>query len=38
MFSQKNYEDVIQLPMNHNGIPQLHVCPTRHTASPNDVE
>jgi len=34
----KNCEEVIQIPMDHNGIPSLHVSPTRHIASPNEVE
>jgi len=37
-FIHTNHEDVIQLPMDHNGVPQLHVCPTKHIASPNEVE
>jgi len=24
--------------MDHNGVPQLYVCPTGHIASPNEVE
>jgi len=33
-----NREEVIELPMDHNGVPLLHVCPIRHISSPNEVE
>jgi len=38
MFIHKNHEDVIQLSTDHNGVPQLHACLTKHIASPNGVE
>jgi len=28
IFTHRNHEDVIQLSMNHSGVPQLHVGPT----------
>jgi len=27
MFIHINHEDAIQLPTDHNGVPQLYVCP-----------
>jgi len=40
MFIHKNHEDAIaiQLPTDHNGVPPLCVCPTRHTAPQNEGE
>jgi len=39
MFIHTNHEEIIQLPIDHNhGVPQLQICPTRHIASPNEVE
>jgi len=39
MFTHKNCEEAIQLLMDHNGRPQLHVCSNNgHTASPNKIE
>jgi len=38
MFIYKNHELVMQLPMDHNGVRSLYVCPTRHIVSPNEVE
>ena len=37
MFIHRNREEAIQLPMDHNGTPYLNTCPTRHFASPNEV-
>ena len=37
MFIHRNREEAIQLPMDHNGAPYLNTCPTRHFASPNEV-
>jgi len=38
MLMHKNHEDVIKLlpTDHHNGVPQLHVCPTKHIASPGE--
>jgi len=30
--------EAIQLPMDHNGVQQLHACRARHMSSPNKVE
>jgi len=30
MFIHKNHKEVIQLPMDYNRVPQLHLCPTGH--------
>jgi len=38
MFIHTNREEVTQLPKDHNGVPQLHVCPSRYIPSPNGVE
>jgi len=38
MFIHTNRKEVIQLPMEHIGVPHLQVGPTRHIASPNEVE
>jgi len=34
MFIHTNHEEVIELPTDRNGVPSLHVCPTRQIASP----
>jgi len=34
----KNHEDVMQLPTNHSGAPQLCVDPIKRKASPNVFE
>jgi len=38
IFMHKNHEDAVQLSTDHSGVPQLHVGPTKHIASPNEVE
>jgi len=37
-FIHKNHENVTQLPLDHSGAPQLREGPTKHKASPNEVE
>jgi len=37
MFIYTNCEEAIQLLMDHNEVPQLHVCPTRNTTPPKEV-
>jgi len=37
MFINTDHEEATQFPMEHDGVPQLHICPARHTYS-NVVE
>jgi len=38
MFIHTNHEEVIELPTDHDGIPSLHVCHTRHIVLVYEVE
>jgi len=31
--NHKNCEDMMQLPMDHNGVPAMHVCSARHSTT-----
>jgi len=38
MFIHTNNEEVIELPTDHNRVPSLHLCSTRHIVSLNYVD